>query len=238
VGWFDLIKGVARNCGWNGQGRNTYDGVDREAIAREEEIKLIQRVFSGTDHHSPRFVLFAGLEKDAGCVSICARTARILAARAEGAVCIVDANFRSPSLHRHFGVENSNGLAEAVLGHSPIRDCAQELPERDLWIMPSGCAVAKMNFPKVSDRMRATLTELRDAFPYVVLHSSPFKLDTGANFLSRWTDGVVLVVEANATRRDTVRRVKENLAAANVSVLGVVLNNRTFPIPEALYRRL
>jgi Mrp family chromosome partitioning ATPase len=56
--------------------------------------------------------------------------------------------------------------------------------------------------------------------------------------LSRWTDGVVLVLEANATRRDAARRVKEILDAANVSVLGVVLNNRTFPIPDVLYRRL
>jgi Mrp family chromosome partitioning ATPase len=56
--------------------------------------------------------------------------------------------------------------------------------------------------------------------------------------LSRWTDGVVLVLEANATRRDAARRVKEILNAANVSVLGVVLNNRTFPIPDVLYRRL
>jgi Mrp family chromosome partitioning ATPase len=238
VGWVDFIKEGARNWGRTRQTRKNYDGADREAIAREEEIKLVQRVFPGTDHHSPRFVLFAGLEKDADCASICARTARILAARAEGAVCVVDANFRSPSLHHHFGVENRNGLAEAVLGHGPTRDCAEKLPECDLWIMPSGCAAAKMNFPKDSDRMRSTLTELRDAFPYVVLHSSPFKLDAVSNFLSRWTDGVVLVVEANATRRDTVRRVKENLAAANVSVLGVVLNNRTFPIPEALYRRL
>jgi Mrp family chromosome partitioning ATPase len=56
--------------------------------------------------------------------------------------------------------------------------------------------------------------------------------------LSRWTDGVVLVLEANATRRDAARRVKEILDAAKVSVLGVVLNNRTFPIPDVLYRRL
>jgi Mrp family chromosome partitioning ATPase len=72
----------------------------------------------------------------------------------------------------------------------------------------------------------------------VVIHSGPIRLETSATLLSRWTDGVVLVVEANATRRNTARRVKEILVTANVSVLGVVLNNRTFPIPEAIYRRV
>ncbi len=47
-----------------------------------------------------------------------------------------------------------------------------------------------------------------------------------------------MVVEADITRRETARRMKQNLDAANVSVLGVVLNNRTFSIPEALYRML
>jgi len=56
--------------------------------------------------------------------------------------------------------------------------------------------------------------------------------------IGRWTDGVVVAVEANCTRRDSAKRVKETLLAANVNLLGVVLNNRTFPIPEAIYQRL
>jgi Mrp family chromosome partitioning ATPase len=82
------------------------------------------------------------------------------------------------------------------------------------------------------------MEELRNHFRYVVIHSEPLRLETSSILLSRWADGVVLVLEANSTRRDTARRAKENLAAAGVSVLGVVLNNRTFPIPEAIYRRL
>jgi Mrp family chromosome partitioning ATPase len=51
-------------------------------------------------------------------------------------------------------------------------------------------------------------------------------------------DGVVLVLEANSTRRVTAKKAKQALEAANVRILGTVLNNRTFPIPEGLYRRL
>jgi Mrp family chromosome partitioning ATPase len=35
-----------------------------------------------------------------------------------------------------------------------------------------------------------------------------------------------------------VRRIRESLAAANAKVLGVVLNNRSYPIPESVYSRL
>jgi protein-tyrosine kinase len=48
----------------------------------------------------------------------------------------------------------------------------------------------------------------------------------------------VLVLEANSTRRVAARKAKQALEAANVRVLGTVLNNRTFPIPEKIYRLL
>jgi len=49
---------------------------------------------------------------------------------------------------------------------------------------------------------------------------------------------VVLVLEANATRRVAALSAKEALEAAGVRLLGTVLNDRTFPIPEKLYRKL
>jgi Mrp family chromosome partitioning ATPase len=56
--------------------------------------------------------------------------------------------------------------------------------------------------------------------------------------LGGFTDGVVLVLKAHSSRRETARSAVHDLAAANVRTLGAVLNQRTFPIPEKLYRRL
>jgi len=63
-------------------------------------------------------------------------------------------------------------------------------------------------------------------------------LSTLARFLGQIADGVILILESNLTRRETARAVKENLAAANVKILGAVLNNHTFSIPETLYKKL
>jgi Mrp family chromosome partitioning ATPase len=49
---------------------------------------------------------------------------------------------------------------------------------------------------------------------------------------------MVLIVEANATRRDTVRELMEEFRVVGVRLLGVVLNNRTFPIPDSIYHNL
>lgn len=236
--WLDSIKSAAKRWEWKERARSTYGGADLEGITREEEIKLVQRVFPGATPESPRMALFAGLGKEAGCASTCARVAELLAARGEGPVCVVDANFQTPSLHTYFGVDNLKGLAEATVESGPIQSFAQQIPEPDLWLIPSGNAAAQLRFPAMADGLRVRIEELRETFKYVVIHSGPLRLETSAMLLSRWTDGVVLVVEANATRRDAARRAKEMLDRANVNLLGVILNNRTFPIPDAIYRRL
>lgn len=235
--WLETIRGEVKNLQRQVQTRRAYSQADEGAITREEGIKLVQRIFS-SGRNSPQAVVFCGVEGEAESGAICGRSSEILAAQAEAPVCVVDANFRSPSLHRYFGVDNSRGLAEAISEPGPVRDFVQHIPDSTLWVMPSGLATAQIRFARAAGLLQARLTELRAEFRHVVIHASPLNGDMDSILLSRWTDGVVLVVEANSTRREIARRVKENLQVGNVRLLGVVLSNRTFPIPEALYRRL
>jgi len=82
------------------------------------------------------------------------------------------------------------------------------------------------------------MKELRAEFDYVLVDAPPVNLYADAILLGQLADGVVLVVQANSTRRETARKVKETLQAAKVNLLGTVLDKRTFPIPEPFYRRL
>jgi Mrp family chromosome partitioning ATPase len=59
-----------------------------------------------------------------------------------------------------------------------------------------------------------------------------------AQLLGQIADAAILVIEANSTRRLTARKAKESLESAGVRLLGTVLCNRLFPIPERLYRIL
>jgi Mrp family chromosome partitioning ATPase len=86
--------------------------------------------------------------------------------------------------------------------------------------------------------MKERLAELRSAFDYVLIDAPPLNSYADAMVFGRLADGVVLVLEANATRREAALRVAESLRSAKISVLGAVLNKRTFPIPSALYKRL
>jgi Mrp family chromosome partitioning ATPase len=55
--------------------------------------------------------------------------------------------------------------------------------------------------------------------------------------LGQLADGVILVLEAHTTRKAAARKIKESLGAQS-RILGIVLTERRFPVPERIYRRL
>ena len=89
-----------------------------------------------------------------------------------------------------------------------------------------------------SDRLRERLGELREEFDYLVVNAPPLNAFADGMVLGRMVDGVVLILEADTTRREAAVRVTEALRNSRIPVLGAVLNNRTFPIPAAVYKRI
>ena len=89
-----------------------------------------------------------------------------------------------------------------------------------------------------SDRMRAILPELQREFDYVLIDAPPIESGDDSIILGRGAEGIVLVLRANTSRREAARKAVQNLESANVRVLGAVLNRRTFPVPESIYRKL
>lgn len=212
--------------------------VESNKIGREEITKLVQRVFlCSKNGNERRTVLFAGIDDDNGSSLICASGGQTLAQQVTGKVCIVDANLRCPSLHRHFGLESCDGLADALLEARPIEDLAKPLARGNLWLVPGGSAPPNPTTVSGSELLRG-LGQLRTQFDYLLVNVPPVGAYADAVVIGKIADGVVLVVEANSTKRETARQVKASLEAANVRLLGAVLNQRTFPIPETIYRRL
>jgi polysaccharide biosynthesis transport protein len=206
------------------------------APAKEEIAKLVQRLFfHGAHANGPKVVSFSGNLRDDRSSWICARAAEYLASQAHTSVCLVDANFKAPQLHGHYDVSNRAGLAAALTSEGSIRAFATPLSIKNLWLMPAG---SKLGFDANVERCRARFAELREEFDHILISAPPLTRETEAILMGQLADGIVLVVEANHSRRDSLRQAKEHLETAQVQILGAVLDQRTFPIPEFLYRRL
>jgi len=101
--------------------------------------------------------VFAAVDKGSGCSQICARVAEALPANVRGSVCLVEANFRSPSLPELFGTTNHFGLTDALLGQGPIRTFTRPLHTENLWLLSSGSLTADSPSLLNSNRIKAPL---------------------------------------------------------------------------------
>jgi capsular exopolysaccharide synthesis family protein len=206
--------------------------------ARDEVLKLVQSLFLANGPHRTRQVVLVGTEPGSGTSWMCAHTAEVLAAQGTGSVCVVDCNVMKPALHEQFHVQNHFGLADALLGTEPVRQYVQQLSRPNLWLLSGGARHGKSQELLTQETMRRRMLELRAEFDYVLLDLPPI---SGANYaavLGSWCDGVALVVKANSTNRKDARQAVKDIQAANALVLGAILNQRTFPIPESIYNRL
>ncbi len=212
--------------------------LEIDGLAREELTKLVHRLFLASGAEGPRRVVVTGPESGTGASWICAHAAEILAAQTERTVCLVDCNLKAPSLHEQFGVPNHFGLTDALVGSAPIRQYARPLSRRNLWMVSCGSSDEVGQTLLTSDRMRMRIAELSNEFDYLLLDVAPLNGSNHATVLGSAVDGVVLVLKANSSRRDSTRDAIQGLQASGVRVLGAVLNQRVFPIPENIYQRL
>jgi len=82
------------------------------------------------------------------------------------------------------------------------------------------------------------MEQLKQTFDLVLVDSWSVAVPPKPVLFSPHVDGVVLVVDAGKTRWQIAERQKRELTSQGGNVLGVILNNRTYPIPDSIYRRL
>lgn len=201
-------------------------------------LDLVQRIFLLQSQEPPRLVVFAGIDHGNGCSHIASSVAETLAGNAYGSVCLVEANFRSPGLPDVFGTTNHHGLTNALLEDGAIRSFVKPVRDDSLWLLSSGSLAVDSPRLLSSERLKARTEELRKEFDFVIVDAPPISRYADAITLGQLSDGVVLILEAEATHREAARAAVESLRSSNVPILGAVLNKRVFPIPEKIYNRL
>lgn len=82
------------------------------------------------------------------------------------------------------------------------------------------------------------LAQIRSEFEYAILEGPPAGGSNESVAMAQFADGVVLVLSAQRTRRATASQIKKMLEESRARLLGTVLTDREFPVPERLYRRL
>jgi receptor protein-tyrosine kinase len=114
---------------------------------------------------------------------------------------VVDCDLRKPMLHRYFETRNITGLVDIL---TMARKPAELLS---------------------SQRFAKFLEHARQQFDYVLVDTPPMRVVADSAIVGALGDGVLLVVDAQGTRKNALRQAMRELEGVGARVLGTILNN-------------
>jgi len=171
----------------------------------------------------PKVIMMTSPRPREGKSTTCANLGVVLA-QADKKVLIMDCDFRKPVVHTTFGVRNLRGLVDVLAGACDLSEVIQETT-----VGPKVATVGPVppNPTELlsSNRFAEILAHVRQEFDYVLIDAPPVGLVSDPAILATKSDGVLLVVDAQNTRKGTVRQAMRSLEAVGANVLGTVMNN-------------
>jgi capsular exopolysaccharide synthesis family protein len=146
-------------------------------------------------------------------------------AQAGARAVLVSCDLRRPGFGQFFPPGTQAELPSVLAGDESLKSAVAPVPGVDgLWMLDTRSIVANPTELLGSQRMRAVIAALAEAFDVVLIDSPPVLPVADALILSGYCDGVLLVTSAGQTRRAELRRATGKLAQASAPLVGLVLN--------------
>jgi tyrosine-protein kinase len=147
-------------------------------------------------------------------------------ARAGQRVIVVDCDLRRARLHDFFGVRNKVGFTSLYLGEAPVGLAVQPVDGIDgLGVVASGPLPPNPSEVLAARRTGEVFASLLEICDLVLVDCPPVLPVADSTALSVWVDATMVVVMAENTTRQTVKRTLEVLLQGSAPVVGTVLNN-------------
>jgi len=179
-------------------------------------------------------ILFSSIQPKAGSTTIVSSFAICLATKSNLKTVLLDANLRGPRIHKVFETGERMGLAEILLRRREPEQCIVDCSVPNLSILPAGDDISATQ-TILSSRMLPDLFQyLQKRFQVILLDSSPILEYSDFKAFAPFINGVVLIIEADKTHWQMIRKAQRSIEEAEVPFLGFVLNKKRRYIPQFL----
>ena len=218
-------------------GRIAVDNIipKPDSVMAEQFRKLHGLVISHYITHSLRSILVTSCTPQEGKTTVVLNLAATIARGLDDSVILIDADLRKQTLSSRLGLQNALGLSDVLGKRATIGGTLVGTEIEGLTVLPAGTAPPNPAELIASTRMKRLIqhlgTSLKDT--YIVIDSTPIIATSEANALIQMTDGAIVVIMADKTRRDLVKRELKTIPSEKI--LGVVLNCAEFETSDYNY---
>ena len=198
------------------------------SLGAEQFRRLRTHVLKLNVSDPPKTIMVTSATEGEGKTFVAANLAAGIAHDLHFHALLVDCDLRSPALSHWFGVQNGHGLSDYLVGKGQLSELILKTEMEKLSILTGGSVQAKPAELIGSRKMEALVNELKLRYNdrYIILDATPLLATTEPEVLARLVDGILIVVRAGVTPRETVKQAVASLDPKKI--LGFVLNDVEF----------
>ncbi len=219
---------------------NIVSYFDPKALISEQYKILRTNILSMNKGRPPRtLVITSSIHSEGKTVTSLNLAFSLAQAVHKPRVLLVDADMRKGKVSRYLGVDNKEGLSEVLSGQRKASETLFHIADQpNLTFMDSGSVPENPSELLSSNEMKEFITEMESNYDHILIDTPPIISVTDSGIVGAMVDGVIMVIQAGRTQRGIVKRAEELLFQAHSKVLGHVLTNIEYHLPEYIYRYL
>lgn len=172
--------------------------------------------------HRPRVIAVTSALPGEGKSATALNLAAALA-EAGFSVCLIEADFRRPTLAKTLGLVSDIGFTSVLIGKVAVEDVMQNFGH-NLSVLTSGPVPPNPSEILVSQQARSVIRHSVDHVDYAIIDTAPLLPVADGAEVAAMADATLLVVRAGKTTRDQLTRAVQALAKVDVRPVGAILN--------------
>ncbi len=182
---------------------------------------LYSTLFQRQGGAATEVLLVTSAEQGEGKTTILINLAFALAT-ARKRVLVIDANLRAPQAAELLGVHHDKGLSNLLSNNATVNQVIKPSGLPLISVMPAGSL--RTGRLLYNPTVKQIFDDLRRHYDVILVDSPAMLQFSDAQVLMPSVDGVLLVVDKQQSRRETLEAVQLQLSNMNVKPLGVVVN--------------
>jgi len=208
----------------NNSATNTFGVLEPNQKAFTEAMCSIRTelILPNTDHPHKRILITSSVSGEGK--TFVAMNLAIAMAKMEK-VLLIEADLRHPSIFQSLDLDDGAfGMSNIVTNSVPFKCCIQHISQANLDVLNSGQLCPNPLEILSSERFKIMIKALANHYDRIVIDSPATNLAGDTLVLSKLSDAIVYVVEANVTSEDVAKSCLNRLLKHHAPVVGVVLN--------------
>jgi capsular exopolysaccharide synthesis family protein len=195
---------------------------DEHEISFGESIRSIRTSLLLNSHGKKRLAITSSLPSE-GKTTVSINIAMAFA-KLENTI-LIDCDLRKSSVAERFGLKKFHqGLTNHLMMGAELEDCLYKDDKSGLTILPAGMLATNPQELLSSPKFAELFDKLDGRFDRIIVDTPPSLPVSDSLIIGQLTQSAIVVVKANETKQDEVKKAFAKLAQHEINIQGVVVN--------------